>query len=117
MVQFKPFPLECDEWHTARLGLRDTLARTMPWITMIDRAEARGELATVYNAMAARPVPSAYTPPHGGMPGIIRAHSLDPALIGAAFGTSGSLHAGDVLPWHDRELVAASASRINQCVY
>jgi hypothetical protein len=89
----------------------------MAWIQTIDRADAQGELLAVYDAMASRPLPSVYRPPHGGAPGIIRAHSLDPRLLQVTFAMSGTLHPGDALSWADRELLAAAASRVNQCVY
>jgi alkylhydroperoxidase family enzyme len=89
----------------------------MARIRMIDRDAADGELLEVYTALAARPLPPVYRPPHGGPPGIIRAHSLDPALMRAVFGATGSTHQGEALAWAERELVAAVSSRINQCVY
>lgn len=88
----------------------------MAHIQMIDRRDADGELAAVYDAMAARPLPPAYRPPHGGAPGIIRAHSLDPRLVRLVFGTTGSLHAGS-LAWGERELVSAVAARTAGCFY
>jgi len=89
----------------------------MAWIEMIDSDRAEGELLAVYTAMAARPIPAAYKPPHGRAPGIVRAHSLDPALMKVAFGASGTLHLPGRLPWAERELIAAVASRTAQCVY
>jgi hypothetical protein len=89
----------------------------MGWIRMIDRREATGDLAAAYEAMAARQMPSAYRPPHGGTPGIVRAHSLDPAIVRAVFTTSGTLHAGQALTWADRELVAAVSARTTECFY
>ncbi len=65
----------------------------------------------------ARPLPAVYRAPHGGPPGIVRAHSLDPALLEVTFGATTTMHAGDALSWAERELLAASASRTNQCVY
>jgi hypothetical protein len=89
----------------------------MTWIRMIDRDAAEGELAEIYRALAARPIPSAYRPPHGGAPGIHRAHSLDPALLTAVFGATGTTHAGAELTWAERELVSAVAARTVQCFY
>ena len=89
----------------------------MAWIRMINRDAAAGELLDVYEAMAARAMPAAYKPPHGGAPGIHRAHSLDPALMRVTFATFGTLHAGPELAWAERELVAAVASRTAQCLY
>lgn len=88
----------------------------MAWLGTISRADAVGDLAEVYAAMAARPIPDAYVPQHGDAPGIIRAHSLDPELIRRTFGTSGSLH-GQNLQWAERELLSSVTSRTNECFY
>ena len=88
----------------------------MAWLGTIPRAEATGELAEVYAAMAARPIPDAYTPPHDDAPGIIRAHSLDAELIRLAFSMTGSLH-GSNLDWAERELLSSVTSRTNECFY
>ena len=84
---------------------------------MIDSDRAEGDLLAVYTAMAERPIPAAYRPPHGRAPGIVRSHSLDPALMRFAFATTGSLHAPGALGWAERELLAAVASRTAQCLY
>lgn len=84
---------------------------------MIESDRAEGELLAAYTAMAARPIPDAYRAPHGRAPGIVRAHSLDPALMKVAFGTTGSLHAPGGLSWAERELIASVASRTGQCFY
>ena len=89
----------------------------MAYIQLIDIPDARGELLAAYQAMAARPMPAPYRTPHGGPAGIIRAHSLEPRLLEVVFGTSGTTHAGEELTWADRELLAAVASRVNQCLY
>jgi alkylhydroperoxidase family enzyme len=89
----------------------------MGYLRMIDASEATGALREAYDAMRSRPLPPVYRPPHGGAPGIHRAHSLDAALVGVVFGTTGSVHAGEGLSWSERELVAAAASRTNQCLY
>ncbi|HWM86036.1 MAG TPA: hypothetical protein VNO33_09365 [Kofleriaceae bacterium] len=89
----------------------------MPNIEMIDTDQATGELADAYRAMAERRMPPVYRPPHGGAPGIIRAHSLDPALLTATFGLSGSLATDETLDWPARELINAVTSRANQCFY
>lgn len=88
----------------------------MAWLATIPRAEAVGELAETYAAMAARPIPEAYRPPHDDAPGIIRAHSLDAELLRRTFAVSGSLHQS-ALDWADRELISSVASRTNQCFY
>jgi hypothetical protein len=89
----------------------------MPWIAMIDKAAAQGELLEVYSQLAARPIPSVYRPPHGGAPGIHRAHSLDATLMRLVFGATGTIHQGDALSWAERELLAAVSSRVDQCLY
>ena len=78
---------------------------------------ATGALAEAYAQMMARPLPSVYRPPHGGAPGIIKAHSLDPALMVRVFRTSGNLNGRGPLTWAQRELVNATTSRLNQCFY
>lgn len=88
----------------------------MAYIRTIDANEAQGPLRAAYEAMAARPMPSAYRVPHGGAPGILRAHSLDAGLLRVVFGASGTLHAGE-LSWADRELVSAVAARTSECFY
>jgi alkylhydroperoxidase family enzyme len=88
----------------------------MAWLEIIPGRDAVGELAQTYAAMAARPVPDAYRPPHGDAPGIIRAHSLDPKLMRLTFAISGALHA-TTLNWAERELISSVTSRTNQCFY
>ncbi|HEU5470096.1 MAG TPA: hypothetical protein VFV67_05535 [Actinophytocola sp.] len=88
----------------------------MAWLRIIARREAEGALAEVYAAMAARPIPEVYRPPHEDAPGIVRAHSLDAELMRRTFAISGSLHRSG-LSWADRELVSSVTSRTNQCFY
>jgi hypothetical protein len=88
----------------------------MAWLTTIPRSAAEGELADVYAAMAARPMPAVYIPQHGDASGIIRAHSLDPRLMTRVFGLYGMLQ-GPALPWELRELVNTATSRANDCFY
>jgi hypothetical protein len=89
----------------------------MAFITMIPSERAEGELLEVYRAMAARPMPAPYRAPHGGAPGIIRAHSLDPTLMRLTFSISGTLNAAGVLTWPQRELINTVTSSVNQCFY
>jgi hypothetical protein len=89
----------------------------MSWIKTIPLQEAQGELLETYRAMASRPLPPVYRPPHGGAPGIVQLHSLDPRLLRAVFGASGALHAEGELPWADREILSTVVSRANQCLY
>jgi alkylhydroperoxidase family enzyme len=86
------------------------------WLRTIPSTEADGPLAAAYEAMANRPMPPVYKPEHGGAPGIIRAHSLDPALLAVTFSVSGAL-AQETLPWRERELLSSVTSRTNQCFY
>ena len=80
-------------------------------------AESTGPLREIYDRMRERPLPEIYRPPHGGIPGIIQAHSLDPALIPKVFGASTTLNGAGPLSWPERELVNALTSRLNQCLY
>ncbi|HEY6312391.1 MAG TPA: hypothetical protein VIY52_16540 [Streptosporangiaceae bacterium] len=88
----------------------------MAWLRTVPKAEATGALAEAYAAMDNRPMPPVYRPPHGDAAGIIRAHSLDPELLRRTFSVSGAL-ATTRLPWADRELLASTTSRANQCFY
>lgn len=88
----------------------------MAWLGTISRRDAQGLLADTYAAMAARPIPDVYRPPHDDAPGIIRAHSLDATLMRLTFGVSGALHRS-TLDWADRELISSVTSRTNQCFY
>jgi alkylhydroperoxidase family enzyme len=88
----------------------------MAWLATISGRDADGDLARTYAAMAARPIPDVYRPPHNDAPGIIRAHSLDPELMRRTFAISGALHA-TALSWADRELISSVTSRTNQCFY
>jgi hypothetical protein len=83
----------------------------------IGYAESTGELRTIYDRMRERPMPAAYKPAHGGAPGIIQAHSLDPQLIPKVFATSATLNGTGPLTWPERELVNTITSRLNQCLY
>ena len=76
-----------------------------------------GPLREIYDAMRARPLPPAYRPAHGGAPGIVTAHSLDPLLIPRVFGTSTSVNGAGPLTWPERELINALTSRLDQCHY
>lgn len=89
----------------------------MPHLQIIEPAEATGELAAIYDRMRSRPMPPIYKPAHGGIAGIVRAHSLDPGLMPKAFGFSGGVNQAGPLAWPQRELVAAATSRLNQCFY
>ena len=89
----------------------------MPHLAIIEPADATGDLAAVYEKMAARKMPPVYKPSHGGLPGIIRAHSLDAGLIPRVFGFSSGVNQAGPLSWPQRELIAALTSRLNQCFY
>lgn len=89
----------------------------MAHLRLIDPSEASPALREIYDRMRARPLPPAYRPPHGGAPGIVRAHSLDPALMPRVFGLSSNLNGQGPLSWPQRELVNAVTSRLNQCFY
>jgi hypothetical protein len=57
-------------------------------LAIIGYAASSGSLRDVYDKMRERPLPPVYRPSHGGAPGIITAHSLDPLLIPRVFATS-----------------------------
>lgn len=78
---------------------------------------ATGSLREIYDRMRQRPLPPVYRPAHGGVPGIVAMHSLDPDLIPKVFSTSTTLNAAGPLEWPERELVNALTSRLNQCFY
>ena len=78
---------------------------------------ATGALRDIYDKMRERPLPQVYRPAHGGVPGIIAMHSLDPLLIPKVFGCSSTLNGAGPLSWPERELVNAVTSRLNQCFY
>jgi hypothetical protein len=96
--------------------MRPVIIRPVAWLETIPRDKANGALAEAYAAMAARPMPEVYRPPHGDAAGIIRAHSLDPELMRLSFGVSGALHRV-TLTWADRELLSSVTSRTNECFY
>jgi hypothetical protein len=86
-------------------------------LAIVGYTASTGLLRETYDRMLARPLPPVYRPSHGGAPGIIQAHSLDPALIPKVFGTSSTLNGAGPLSWADRELINATTSRLNQCFY
>ena len=86
-------------------------------IPIVGHATATGPLREIYDRMMQRPLPPVYRPAHGGVPGIIEAHSLDPDLIPLVFGTSSTLNGAGPLSWPERELVNATTSRLDQCFY
>lgn len=86
-------------------------------LAIVDYAASTGTLRDIYDKMRERPLPPVYQPGHGGVPGIIAAHSLDPGLIPRVFGASTTLNGAGPLAWPERELVNAMTSRLNQCLY
>jgi hypothetical protein len=96
-----------------RLGYASGMAH----LRIIEPSDAAGTLAEMYARMASRKMPPVYQPAHGGLAGIIRAHSLDPGLMPKAFGFSSGVNQGGPLSWPHRELVATTTSRLNQCFY
>jgi len=76
-----------------------------------------GALREIYDRMRSRPLPSVYRPVHGGVPGIVAAHSLDPELITKVFLCSTTVNGSGPLSWPERELVNTVTSRLNQCLY
>lgn len=86
-------------------------------LAIVAHTESTGDLREIYDRMLARPLPPVYRPAHGGVAGIITAHSLDPALIPKVFACSSTLNGAGPLTWAERELVNAITSRLNQCLY
>lgn len=89
----------------------------MAFIRIVEPQEAGEDLRAVYQEMAARPMPDVYRAPHGGPPGIIRAHSLDPELIRVTLSACGAYQMPQALTWAEQELIAAAASQSNGCFY
>jgi hypothetical protein len=86
-------------------------------LAIVDYASSTGALRDIYDRMRERPLPAVYRPAHGGAPGIITAHSLDPDLLPKVFRCSSTLNGAGPLAWPERELVNALTSRLNQCLY
>lgn len=86
-------------------------------LPFIDFDAATGMLRALYERMLERPINPAYRTSHGGVAGIIAAHSLDPELIPKVFGASGTVNGIGPLTWPERELIDATTSRLNQCFY
>ena len=86
-------------------------------LAFIDFESSTGILRGIYEKMRERPLPQVYRPAHGGVAGIVTAHSLDPLLIGRVFTTSTTLNGAGPPSWPERELVNATTSRLNQCFY
>jgi hypothetical protein len=86
-------------------------------LSIVDYSSSTGALRAIYDRMRERPLPPVYRPAHGGAPGIITAHSLDPLLISKVFACSSTLNGAGPLSWPERELVNATTSRLNQCLY
>lgn len=80
-------------------------------------ADSSGELRALYDRMLSRPLPPAYRTPHGGVAGIVQAHSADPELLARVFAVSPTLLSDGPLTWTEREIVSSTTSRINQCFY
>lgn len=89
----------------------------MTHLHLIDPAQATGSLYEVYARLRERPIPPVYRPTHGGVAGIVAAHSLDAGLMQHVFGVSNNLNGQGPLTWPQRELVNAITSRLNQCFY
>jgi hypothetical protein len=84
----------------------------MPHIRYIDDADARGELAEIYQAyLAANPHKTC-------MPEILKCFSLRPDFLKSLIGFSYSLHFSDGhLTRRVKEMIATLVSAINQCPY
>lgn len=89
----------------------------MTHLPIIEPEHATGDLAAVYERMRARKMNPAYKPSHGGVPGIVRAHSLDAGLMPKVFAVSSIVNGSGPLTWSQREMVATATSVLNQCFY
>ena len=82
----------------------------MTWIRVVDESEADGELARLYGLMA--------DPGSGRVDHVLTCHSLHPAGLAAHFELYRAVMKGTrSLPRVDRELIAVTVSRINECHY
>ena len=86
-------------------------------LSIIGYDASTGRLREIYDRMRERPLPPVYRPSHGGVPGIVAAHSLDHDLISKVFPCSTTLNGSGPLAWPERELVNTVTSRLNQCFY
>ncbi len=86
-------------------------------LRIIPFAESTGALRDTYERLRERTTPAVYRPAHGGIAGIIEAHSLDPTLMTLVLATSSTLNGAGPLSWVEREIVNTTASRLDQCVY
>ena len=81
----------------------------MAWIRMIDEADATGKLARLYEK---------FTEPWGGVDNIGKIHSLNPRSLEGHFDLYTTLMRGrSPLSRIQREMIAVSVSRLNQCHY
>jgi alkylhydroperoxidase family enzyme len=81
----------------------------MTWIRVIDEQEAEGELAHLYDDLADR---------SGQVDNILKCHSLHPAGLAAHNDLYRAVMAGTAtLRKIDREMIAVTVSRLNDCHY
>ena len=81
----------------------------MTWIRVIDEGDAEGELARLYAGMA---------DPEGRVDNILKCHSLHPMGLAAHDAVYRAVMAGTAtLRKVDREMIAVTVSRLNDCHY
>ena len=81
----------------------------MTWIKTVSEEEATGAVARVYKAERRS---------WGGVDGIIKAHSLNPAALRALMVFYNGLMHGDCdLALAQREMIAVTVSVLNRCEY
>ncbi len=82
----------------------------MAWIRQIDEDDAEGEVKRLYDALL--------VPESGKVDHILKIHGLHPAGLRGHLALYRAVMTGsDTLPKAERELVAYTVSRINECHY
>jgi uncharacterized peroxidase-related enzyme len=81
----------------------------MPWIKVVDEAEATGELKEVYQAQGKKA---------GALANILKIHSLAPHTLSAhMLFYETVMHTPGDLPRIQREMIAVVVSSLNRCHY
>ena len=81
----------------------------MTWIRVIDESDAEGELARLYRGVA---------DPEGQVDNILKCHSLHPSGLAAHNDLYRAVMRGTAtLRKVDREMIAVTVSRLNDCHY
>ncbi len=81
----------------------------MPWIKVVDEAEAEGELLEIYQAQAKKA---------GALANILKIHSLAPRTLSTHLAFyEAVMHVPGDLSRTQREMIAVVVSSLNQCHY